>query len=189
MSACKVHCDSWGDKLARGMSWPIRASDFVAALSERIEPEIWLSLYRRDKAKEWAQSGIKRTPIELLRCQYDTSSVLRQVDRARADSKYSSLSVFIKPWYGLDDPPLLDAYVYSLPAIVLKESGATRQVIATEVQRAVRQLAPPAHQPITARDWRISLRLDTDTKSLVTRHEVRPTQKWSVVAEIATAIT
>src|SRR5262245_11791356 len=97
-----VHLDSWGDQLARGMSWPIGTSAVVDALGRRAEPQVWLNARRKDTVKWWAKNPPRQGQggrASLLELSYSEAEVRRRVD---CEKKYKTLRK--AAWFGMDDP-------------------------------------------------------------------------------------
>jgi hypothetical protein len=149
--------------LARGMSWSVRSSSVAAAFASRPEPEIWLELAKFDHIKEWATGKVSdQSPVELFSTSYSGRRVERKVDDMKRGVSATPA------WFGMDDPPLLHAHVYSLPASIMRTTGLTKdrtaQVFADVVATALRNTSP-----ITAHDWHLSVWLDAPAKHLISR--------------------
>ncbi len=184
MPHCTVHLNSYGDALAKGMSWPFRATDFQAMLATRPEPDIWLDLYKRDEVKKWAKAGdAPGSRIELARCSYEDAEVSRKVD-------WSKDVPSLKPpaWLGLDDPPLVSAWMRSLPAQAMRTNGLTKVGIATAFSTAFSKLGPRHTERITARDWRVSLFFDAAEHHLIGTAEHKPGSRWVTGATLVLPI-
>lgn len=169
-----VHLDSSGDRLARGMSWPIGTSSIVQAFEHRADREVWLSVSRSDEVKAWSRRRAPgERPDQLLRIEYSETYVRRQVDFAKRFSMTRHPA-----WLGMDDPPLIRAMLRSVPSEFMRRSKLTRVRTAETLTAAL--LHFPC-RPITRTDWLLELSLDTTGRILWVHTYERPVREWEQV--------
>jgi hypothetical protein len=183
MPSCVVHVDNRADPLARGMSWPVRSIDVAAAFESRIDPQIWFEVSRCDEIKQWSKrSAIERFhhDVVLVKAFYElrwvTWSAARCADRLTPPA-----------WVDLDPPPLVNCCIRSIPAGVMRDATLTKTIVAAELMDAIRTMCP-SDKPITAHDWRVTRRLDSQKKRLFKRFEHKPVSRWEIVRESAVSL-
>jgi len=161
------------------MSWPVRPVDVAAAFASPPEADVWLNLRRKDLVKQWSRREHgDALETQLLECDYQVRWVRTMVDLHR-----DRHSTRLQPaWYGMDDPPLVSALVWSLPTPVMGAAGLSKDRTARVFGELVAS-ALARVRPITQRDWRLEVWLDTGARELITRVHRRDTREWERVEE------
>jgi len=161
------------------MSWPLGTAALADAVRTRPEPVVWLGVYHSDRVKEWsrreARSGFLASYCT-VRIGYSEADVRRRVDSEKR--MYHSCKK--ADWFGMDDPPLVNSSVYSVPAAVMKSAGLTRVVVG---QTLITVLQGFPRGSITAHDWDVELVLNANDQCLRARTFVRPVREWELVSE------
>lgn len=172
MGSCVVHFDSRGDKLARGMAWPISAESIKGAWLERHETEIWVTMYRSEIASEWARR----------KGGGESNLVCASYEKQLADLEHYLRHTDAEPpaWTVLDDPPLVGVAVKSVPADVLKECCLTKQIMANVFKESITKFVP---HWITESDWKIDFDLELDIPRLRVRSWRRSVREWKLEKE------
>ncbi|MBI1189925.1 MAG: hypothetical protein GC200_04495 [Tepidisphaera sp.] len=179
----RCHLNSYGDKLARGMSWPLNVTSILAALEHRPEADIWLSAYRRNTAQSWLPyRGVDQCPKEAHLVSIEYTS--RRVEwKRRWSHRFNFLP--LPAWFDLDDPPLIDSSMYSIPAGLMRDTGLTKSLAAGAVSDSLRSLLPKS---ITDEDWKLELLLRSMDPAIVCRRYEHPLTKWTLVSTRTYAI-
>lgn len=143
------------------------------------EPAAWLSLWRRDETKDWSQPKVRArrersTPV--LEINYREQWV--QIQRGSIARRRSSSQP--PDWFQVENPPLLSASVYSLPARVMKQGQLTRARCAEVLSHASQHFLPKS---LTRRDWKLELVFESTEKRLIVRQSECPVQTWELVRE------
>lgn len=175
-----VHVDTFkGGPLARGMSFPVRTGMIVPLFEQRKETDIYLKLWYCDDVKTWA----KRGATERLKWHAPLLDV--RFDRSQNEwrRKRNSWPYWRNPALEHEiDPCIVDVWVHSLPASILKDSTLTRERLAAILPGHLDELFP---RHINGQSVRLSYVLNAPKKQLSVEYETKPVREWERVRSIS----
>lgn len=159
-------------RVARGMAYPIKTADLVSCFVHRAEPRVYLDISFRDDVKKWSKRGAAD------RLKLDALLLSVRFDRGWNEWNQASWrsSILQQPdWVYEENPNRLTIDVHSLPSEVMRESGLTREWLASLLPGHVARLFPGR---INADNVMMEYALDAKKREVLATWWARPVRRW-----------